>query len=111
MPGSTEGSSVEITRYRFNSIELEARIEEPCLLLLSEVDYPSWRATVDGEPVEVLTADYCLRAIPLVPGSKRIEFNFHSSILNISLIISIVTFVIVLAVPFVFRRTAREKGR
>jgi len=110
-PGSTEGSSVEITGYRLNSIELEARIEEPCLLLLSEIDYPSWQAKVDGEPVEILRADYCLRAIPLHPGAKRIEFRFSSGILKMALVISIVTFVIVLAVPFVSGRAAGEKGR
>ncbi|HER43699.1 MAG TPA: hypothetical protein ENO08_04490 [Candidatus Eisenbacteria bacterium] len=111
VPGSIGGSSVEITDYRLNGIELEAHIEEPCLLLLSEIDYPSWRAEVDGEPVEILTADYCLRAIPLAPGSRKIEFRFSSGILRMSLVISIVTFVIVLAVPFVWRRAAAEKGR
>ena len=110
-PESTAGSSVEITDYQLNSIKLEAHIEKPCLLLLSEIDYPSWHATVDGEPVEILKANYCLRAIPLSPGSREIEFRFRSRILNISLIISIVTFVIVLAVPIVFRQAAGEKGR
>jgi hypothetical protein len=111
VPGSTAGSSVEITDYRLNSIELEAHIENPCLLLLSEMDYPSWHATVDGEPVEILRADYCLRAIPLDPGSRRIEFAFKSGMLRMSLVISIVTFVIVLAVPIMFGRAAGEKGR
>ncbi len=75
-------------------------------MLLSEIDYPSWHATVDGEPVEILAANYCLRAIPLGPGSSEIEFRFRSNVLNISLVISIVTFVVVLAVPIVFRRSA-----
>ena len=111
VPQSTEGSSVEITDYGLNSIRLEAHIEKPCLLLLSEIYYPSWHATVDGEPVDVLRADYCLRAIPLDAGSSVIEFRFRSDILRISLVISIVTFVIVLAVPVLFRRAAGEKGR
>jgi hypothetical protein len=110
-PETAEGSRVEITDYRLNSITLEAHIEKPCLLLLSEIDYPSWTATVDGERVEILTANYCLRAIPLRPGSKRIEFRFRSRILNMALAISIVTFIIVLAVPIVFRQAAGEKGR
>ncbi len=110
-PQSTEGSSIEITEYCLNGIKLEADIEKPCLLLLSEIYYPSWRATVDGEPVEILKADYCLRAIPLDAGSREIEFRFVSGVLRISLLISIVTFVIVLAVPVLFRRAAGEKGR
>ena len=110
-PGSTEGSSIEITDYQLNRIELRARVKEPCLLLLSEIDYPSWGASVDGEPVEILTANYCLRAIPLRPGASEIVFRFGSKVLNKALIISVVTFVIVLAVPVVFRQAAAEKGR
>ena len=111
VPETSAGNSVEITDYQLNSIKLETNIEKPCLLLLSEIDYPSWHATVDGEPVEILRANYCLRAIPLRPGSRKIEFRFRSRILNMTLVISIVTFVIVLAVPIVFRQAAGEKGR
>ena len=111
VPETAEGSRVEITDYQLNSRTLEAHIEKPCLLLLSEIDYPSWIATVDGERVEILSANYCLRAIPLHPGSRRIEFVFRSRVLNMALVISIATFVIVLAVPLVFGRAAREKGR
>jgi hypothetical protein len=110
-PESTAGSRIEITDYGLNSIKLEAHIEKPCLLLLSEIDYPSWHATVDGEPVGILKANYCLRAIPLGAGSSEIEFRFKSGILRMSLIISIVTFVIVLAVPILFRPASVEKGR
>jgi hypothetical protein len=110
-PESTAGSRIEITDYGLNSIKLEAHIEKPCLLLLSEIDYPSWHATVDGEPVGILKANYCLRAIPLGAGSSEIEFRFKSGILRMSLIISIMTFVIVLAVPILFRPAAVEKGR
>ena len=110
-PESTAGSSVEITDYRLNSIRLEAHIEKPCLLLLGEIDYPSWQATVDGEPVEIMKANYCLRAIPLLPGSKDIEFRFRSKNLKMALLISIVVFVMALAVPIVFRQAAGEKGR
>jgi hypothetical protein len=101
VPESVEGSSVEIVDYELNRITLRAHVERPCILLLSEIEYPAWKASVDGEEVEILTADYCLRAISLYPGVHEIIFRFSSKMLNISLILSIAAFIITVTVPVV----------
>jgi ABC-type multidrug transport system fused ATPase/permease subunit len=109
-PVTAEGSSAEIIDYGLNGITLRAHIEEPCIMLFSEIDYPSWKASVDGMRTEILTADYCLRAIPLAAGDHEIVFRFSSDILRISLIISIVTFAFTLAVPIIERLSTSQKG-
>lgn len=47
------------------------------LLVMSEVYYPGWSATVDGAVVPILCADVALRAIPLHAGAHRIEMTFE----------------------------------
>ncbi len=64
----------------------------PGLLLLSEVAYPAWRAYVDGEPREVLTADHLLRAVPIPAGERTVELRFESRALRFGVMISLVAF-------------------
>ncbi len=103
-PVSIEGSSVRIASYNINSITMEAHIEKPCMMVLGEIAYPDWKAEVDGQEREILTANYCLRAISLSPGDKNIVFRFSSGILSFSLIVSIVTFALAILVPVLHER-------
>ncbi|MBN2184097.1 MAG: hypothetical protein JW746_02100 [Candidatus Krumholzibacteriota bacterium] len=89
---SAEGSSAEITSYGLNSIKIDAHIEKPCIMVLSEIDYPDWKVFVDGARGEILTADYCIRAVALDPGDKKIEFRFESPVLKRSLLLSVISF-------------------
>lgn len=86
---SAAGSTAEIVDYRLNSIALRARVERPCIMVLSEIDYPDWRALVGGKPRPILTANYCLRAIALEAGEHDILFEFHSPVIRRSLALSI----------------------
>lgn len=52
---------VEIVHYEGNRIEAQV-MSGGGLLIFSEVDYPGWRATVAGNPAQLVRADYLLRA-------------------------------------------------
>ncbi len=51
-------------------LALSVSSEQPCILVLSEVDYPGWRATVDGQPAGLLRADGAFRGL-LVPSGRH----------------------------------------
>src|SRR5262249_26389207 len=67
---------LEITSYEPNRIELSANLTKPAFVVLSEIYYPGWRATVDGKDVALVRADSVLRAIPVREGQHRIEFEY-----------------------------------
>lgn len=46
------------------------------VLLIRNAYDPKWRATLDGEPVEVLRADFLLQGIPVPPG-RHVVLLFH----------------------------------
>jgi len=100
-PESAEGSSVRITGYEVNSLMIRAHIERPCILVMSEIYYPGWKATVDGKETPILRADYCLRAVPLGPGDHDVRFRFSSRVLRASLVVSIASFTAASALPAV----------
>ena len=47
------------------------------ILVLADLFYPGWKATVDGEPRPILRADGWLRAVALAPGPHRVEFRYR----------------------------------
>ena len=75
----------------------------PALLVLSETYYPGWQATLDGQPVPLLRADYVLRAVPVPAGEHTVELIFRPLTFTVGAIISAIT-IIALAVILIMTR-------
>ncbi len=65
-----------ILSYGLNEIRLSVSTPAAGYLILSEIWYPGWRATVDGVEAPVLRADWCLRAVPVSEGIHAIKVEF-----------------------------------
>ncbi len=72
-PSPSIGAPVSVLSYSENEIVLAASAETPGYLVLSEVWYPGWRATVNGEATPVLRANYTLRATLAPAGESTIR--------------------------------------
>jgi hypothetical protein len=83
-----EVGRVRITSHRPNRIRLQAEMNRPGFVVLSEVYYPGWEALVDRKPVPLLRTDYVLRAIPVPVGSHEIQVQFRSKTLQLGLVIA-----------------------
>ena len=51
------------------------RTDAPCLLVISEVFYPWWRATMDGDDVEVTRVNHSMLGIRVPPGSHVVRLR------------------------------------
>ena len=58
-----------------NKIQLYAT--GPGTLVLSEIHYPGWTASVDGKNIEIRPAYGILRSITLTGGNHEIVFRYH----------------------------------
>jgi len=67
-------------------------------LVLSDSSYPGWEVSVDGKKQELLTADVGLRGVFLKKGTHLVEFTYVPKVLYSGMIISAVTFVVVLLI-------------
>lgn len=103
LDGSGAGSAT-ITTYDASTIVVETESTEPSVLLLSEVYYPAWRAYVDGVDVDILRANWSLRAVPLPAGKQTVEFRYESSAFSTGRNISIASLILLVAGIVLLRR-------
>jgi hypothetical protein len=61
-------------------LALDVQSQQACVLVLSELAYPGWRATIDGAETPLLRADGLLRGLVLPAGEHRIELVFRPTI-------------------------------
>jgi hypothetical protein len=76
--GDTEAAASQagIVHYGSSEIEIAVSAAAPGYLVLSEVWYPGWRATVDGQDAPVLRANYAQRAIAIPAGESTVHLQF-----------------------------------
>lgn len=72
-------AEIKLTAYAPNRLTYEYTSPNDAVAVFSEIYYPGWKATVDGNPVELARANYVLRALHLPGGSHTIEMTFEPS--------------------------------
>ena len=86
---ANRSSSARIMRYEAERIEIDVDASAAGLLVLSELDYPGWRATLDGAEAPIVRADVALRAVAVPAGRHRVELSFQPVSAIIGLIVSV----------------------
>lgn len=72
-------SMATLKTYAPNALSYEVNSDKGGVLVFSEVYYPGWTATVDGQLAELGRVNYILRAINLKPGKHTVALDFHPS--------------------------------
>lgn len=73
----TGNGAIRLQHRQPNQLLYEAEVSAPRLAVFSEIWYPKgWKATIDGEEVPIIKADYLLRALLIPAGKHRVEFVF-----------------------------------
>jgi hypothetical protein len=88
--GVSEGSCT-IIEYQNESIIIRASTNKPGYLVMSEIFYPGWKATVDGEKATILPGNYLFRVIPLNEGEHEVHMFYVSWPFRIGIIVSLLT--------------------
>jgi hypothetical protein len=71
--GLTAASTARVTAFGPNDMSVEVNAAADGLLVLSEVYYPGWQASLDGAPAALLRADGLLRGIPVPQGQHTVR--------------------------------------
>jgi hypothetical protein len=66
-----------ITEYTPNRIVVEASLERRGLLVSSEVWYPGWQVSSNGQETDLLRVEGTLRGVLLDPGTHTVEFRYQ----------------------------------
>lgn len=101
------GESVRFQSYEADRMTMEADARSAGVLVLSEIYYPGWVATVNGKAAQIYPVDGALRGIAVSPGLNRIELNYTPSSFRAGAALSTLTLLSVLAGwAFVLYRSA-----
>lgn len=99
LTGSTgdqdQPTRVTVARYDSDAIELTVETPSAGWLVLSDVYYPGWRATVDAEETPVLRANYTFRAVQVPAGAHTVEMAFTPWTWRVGLTLSLGTWLAV----------------
>ena len=114
LKGVTEGykdslSTIQLTSYEPNRLVYKASTPKDGVVVFSEIYYPGWQATIDGQPVDIARADYILRAINVPAGEHTIEMWFDPQSIQVTESIAYAALALLLIGVMVLAWTQRNK--
>lgn len=68
---------VILTKYEPNNMTYTMSSTKGGVVVFSEVYYPGWTATIDGQPAELGRVNYILRALNVKAGKHEVVLDFH----------------------------------
>jgi hypothetical protein len=83
--------NLSFTHYSNERVELSVLTPITTYVVLSEVFYPGWTATIDGEPTMLYPANFAFRAVLVPPGEHRVALTFAPAMWRVGVIISALT--------------------
>jgi uncharacterized membrane protein YfhO len=87
-------AQTKITRYEMNEIEVKVSTKANGMLFLSEVNYPAWKATVDGKDAKIYKAFTTLRAVEVPAGEHTVIMRYESDAFKTGSMITLATLVL-----------------
>ena len=84
-----KNTNIRIIEYSINKIILKISNMCDSKLMSSEVDYPGWKASVDGKNTPIIKSNIAFRTIYLPKGEHQVEYYFYPYIYILGLITSI----------------------
>ena len=89
-------SIVKLTQYKPNNLTYEVKSNKGGVVVFSEIYYPGWKATIDGQPAELGRVNYILRALNVKAGSHKVVLDFHPTSLKNTETVAYVGYVVLL---------------
>ena len=87
--------SVRIVSSENQRIEAEITLSAPAIVIFSEIDYPGWEASANGQSIATIRAFGLLRALALPAGSWQVQWNYHPVPVSRGLALSGLTIILV----------------
>lgn len=74
-------TALGIVEYANSRVALRTVSDQPRYLVTSEVNYPGWRAWMDGQELPILMTNAAFRGLPVPAGKHEVVFRFQPAIL------------------------------
>ena len=109
---SDSTATIELVAYEPNYLKYEVSSDKGGTVVFSEIYYPGWKSTIDGQEVAHGRANYILRAMNVPAGQHVVEFRFDPTSLHVTENIAFIALglLLVLATITVYLSFRRPKG-
>ena len=109
---SDSAATIELVAYEPNYLKYEVSSDKGGTVVFSEIYYPGWKSTIDGQEVAHGRANYILRAMNVPAGQHVVEFRFDPTSLHVTENIAFIALglLLVLATITVYLSFRRPKG-
>ena len=89
-------AKVKLVKYEPNNLQYTVNSKNGGVVVFSEIYYPGWTATIDGQPAELGRVNYILRAVSVKPGKHTVVLDFHPTSISTTETIAYIAIVILL---------------
>jgi hypothetical protein len=115
MPALSNGSlgpntEVSVSRTENNRISINTKSDKTAILVVSEINYPGWIATVDGSTAPIYQTDYLLRGVLVPAGVHRVEMRYAAPAARKGAVLSVIT-ILAIAGLCIYARRARQRAK
>ncbi|WP_204217265.1 hypothetical protein [Microvirga pudoricolor] len=81
-PVEKAASKARIVKFERNALTIEVETDQPGVLVLHDIFYPGWEATVDGVRRPILRANLLFRGVEVGKGRHVVQFDFRPTSLE-----------------------------
>ncbi|MBQ6651829.1 MAG: YfhO family protein, partial [Prevotella sp.] len=106
------GDSAQVTlkTYEPNELTYEVESDKGGVVVFSEIYYPGWTATIDGQPAELGRVDYVLRALRLPKGKHEVVLTFKPASVRKTETVAYISYAVLLLAVVGGIVVGRKKG-
>jgi len=111
LPGGpiSPSASTRVVAYENNQLVIETVADTASVLVVSEINYPGWIATIDGARAPIHTADFLLRGVILPAGSHRVEMRYTAPAAQNVALLSLASLISLGGLGVLTMRNSRKK--
>jgi uncharacterized membrane protein YfhO len=84
---------VQVTRHQANDVSLVAQMKCRGMVVLSDSSFPGWKATVDGNPIEIFEPSGALRGVVVEKGSHSVRMVYRPWSVQLGAVLTVLGFV------------------
>ena len=104
-------SLVTLTAYEPNKLTYEVNSGKGGIVVFSEIYFPGWTATIDGEEHELGRVNYVLRALQVKPGKHQVVLSFFPKSIDRTETVAYVAYaVLLLVILLLIGNYVRKRG-
>lgn len=74
---NSQTETAQITGYTTNTVEIQAKLISPALIVLSDSYFPGWEVAIDGKPSQIIRTNCAMRGVFVETGAHIIEMEYR----------------------------------